>query len=184
MDQANIIESAFRSLVAQSAAAAEVIIDGHWPFVAQQISKRSSSKAQCLEVFKRDGFIDRYNGQRLVFPGVLRIMSNALPAAFPYQKNWKMTETHPAYWMLCPTIDHLIPIARGGADTIDNCVTTSMIHNSAKANWTVEELGWSLREYGNLKEWDGLLGLFLGAVDEKPELVQDPYIRSWYVASK
>jgi hypothetical protein len=183
MDQISVISSAFHALIEQGPESAGAIIETQWPFVAQAISKRVYSKAQCMQVFQRDGFVDRYSGQRLVFPGVLRIMSNAFPALFPFQKNWKMTETHPAYWELAPTIDHVIPIARGGTDTIDNWVTTSMIRNSAKANWTLEELGWSLKECGNFDQWDGLVGLFSKAVQQKPELLQDEYLRSWYAAA-
>ena len=40
------------------------------------------------------------------------------------------------------TIDHVIPVARGGADDESNVVTTSMLRNSAKSNWLLDEVGW------------------------------------------
>jgi hypothetical protein len=73
-----------------------------------------------------------------------------------------MINTHPAYWELFPTLDHVVPIARGGWDDEANLVSTSTLHNSAKANWTLEELGWSLHPPGALSQWDGLLAWFLG----------------------
>jgi len=61
-----------------------------------------------------DGFIDRYSGQRLVFPGALRLLSHLLPAQFPFHTNWKTDSCHLAFYELFPTIDHVVPISRGG----------------------------------------------------------------------
>ena len=66
-----------------------------------------------MTVFLRDRFTDRYFGQSLVFPGTLRALSILLPQQFPYQQNWKQSQTHPAYWELSPTIDHIVALARG-----------------------------------------------------------------------
>jgi hypothetical protein len=91
-------------------------------------------------VFLRDGFIDRYAGDKLLFPGIFRILKLELPHAFPYYLKWKMNETHIVYWELFPTIDHIFPIARGGQDL-------SMLRNSAISNWTLEEMGWPLKDW-------------------------------------
>ena len=72
-----------------------------------------------------------------------------------------MSETHMIYWELFPTVDHVVPIARGGGDDESNWVTTSMLHNSAKSNWKLEELGWQLLPAGDIEQWDGLLGVVL-----------------------
>jgi HNH endonuclease len=55
----------------------------------------------------------------------------------------------PAFWEVGATIDHVVPVTRGGADDESNWVTTSMARNSAKMNWTLEELGWTLHPPGN-----------------------------------
>ena len=60
---------------------------------------------------------------------------------------------------------HVTP---GSADDETNWVTTSMAHNSAKMNWTLEELGWSLRPPGDLRKWDGLMRWFLDYVSRSP----------------
>lgn len=60
------------------------------------------------ELFVRDGFIDRYRGTRLVYPPTLRLISEELPEQFPYHRNWKMSETHHAFWELTPTVDHIL----------------------------------------------------------------------------
>ena len=77
----------------------------------------------------------------------------------------------------------MVPVARGGEDISANWVTTSMLRNSAKANWTLEELGWTLREGGDLSEWDGLVGWLVAQVKESPELLEHALVRRWYRAA-
>lgn len=132
----------------------------------------------------RDGFTDQYFGTRLVFPGTLLALSTLFPEAFPYQRHWKQSQTHPAFWQLSPTIDHVIPVARGGEENNDsNVVTTSMLSNSAKSNWLLAELGWSLRRTPANSGWDGLLPWFLAEWAKNPILQQDLAVRNWYQAA-
>ncbi len=137
-----------------------------------------------MRVFRRDGFVDRYSGERLVFPGTLRLLSDLLPEAFPFHPNWKVSETHVMYWELFPTIDHVVPVARGGADDESNMVSTSQLRNSAKAHWTLAELGWELHPAGSLDDWDGLLGWFLAYTDAHPEALASAYLRRWRRAAE
>jgi hypothetical protein len=81
------------------------------------------------------------------------------------------------YWDLFPTIDHLIPVTRGGQDNDTNWITTSMIRNSAKANWTIEEIGWKLHDKGQLDSWDGLINYFIDLTDKNLDYEKDNYIR-------
>jgi hypothetical protein len=108
-------------------------------------------------IFLRDGFIDRYKGDKLVFPPALRLISYYFPDVFPYHKNGKMTEGHIDYWELFPTIDHVVPVARGGQDSPDNWICCSMLTNSIKSNWTLGELGWELLPPGKPEKWSGML---------------------------
>ena len=93
-----------------------------------------------------------------------------------------MTETHLVYWELFPTIDHIYPIARGGRDQEENWLTTSMLKNSAKSNWTLDEIGWTIKEPGKLNDWDGLTNLFISLVNKDNSLLADKYIKKWYGA--
>jgi len=86
-----------------------------------------------------------------------------------------MDGTHQMFWVLFPTIDHVGPVARGGTGAPTNLVTTSMLRNHAKSNWTLDELGWSLHEPGSLEEWDGLSGWFGDYVARKPGVLRDSY---------
>jgi len=88
-----------------------------YPFAPTHIAKRRYTEVQSTRLFVRDGFVDRYSGSCLVFPATIRLLSKLLPDEFPAHPNWKMSESHTVYWELFPTVDHVVPIARGGADT-------------------------------------------------------------------
>jgi 5-methylcytosine-specific restriction endonuclease McrA len=151
----------------------------NYPFINNLTQKRQYSKRQMCKVFLRDGFIDRYTGDKLIFPGLIKILTLEFSDVFKYHRNWKMSETHMIYWDLFPTIDHLIPVARGGEDNDSNWVTTSMIRNSAKSNWTMEEIGWKLQDKGQLNNWDGLVSYFIDLTNKNPDYEKDNYIRDW-----
>ena len=101
---------------------AKEIIMQDYPFKPLDNAGRNYTEVQKTKVFKKDGFIDRYSGEKLVFPPVLKILSNLMPIEFPYHKNWKMSDCHIAYWELVPTIDHREPVSRGGEDKEENWV--------------------------------------------------------------
>ncbi len=179
-DKADIVKSICASLSSGDLSNASEIACQQYPFSIQEISTRKFTDAQALQVFTRDGFIDRYSGNHLIFPPVLRVLSFVMPSEFPFHSNWKMTEIHQSYWELFPTLDHIIPIARGGADEDANLVSTSMLRNSAKSNWTLEELGWSLYPPGKMTEWDGMLDWFIKYVEKNKHIITDKYIGRWY----
>jgi hypothetical protein len=60
-----------------------------------------------------------------------------------------------------------------------------MLRNGAKANFTLEELGWKLHPAGHVEQWDGLTGWFLKQASRRPELVQtNDYLRRWHRAAE
>lgn len=146
-------------------------------------STRKYTDKEKINQFKRDGFIDRYTGQKLVNPGVLRVMSYYMPDIFPYHAHWKMEDCHAAYWELVPTVDHIYPIALGGKDNEENWATTSMIHNAIKSNWTLEQLNWKMCDAGNMREYDGFSTAFVQLVEADENLLKDEYIKRWYKLS-
>ena len=84
------------------------------------------------------------------------------------------------YWELFPTIDHVVPVAREGADDESNWVSTSMLRNAAKSNWTLEELGWSLVPASDVRQWDGMTGWFIEYLKHDSLWLDDRYIRRWH----
>ena len=153
-----------------------------YPFRPSRNTKRSYTKKQMLAVFLRDGFIGRYSGQKLYNPGLLRLLNHLLPGEFPFHAHGRMDLCHEIYWSLMPSIDHLTPISRGGKDSFENWITTSMRRNMAKSLWSLDELGWKLHKPGSIKDWDGLSKLFIQAVEKFQ--IEDKYISEWYRTTK
>lgn len=184
-DRATVIANICKSLVSGNNRLAGAIVDEYYPFKVINPGARQYSAQQMTELFVRDGFIDRYRGTRLVYPPTLRLISEELPEQFPYHRNWKMSETHHAFWELTPTVDHILPISLGGRDVAENWASCSMITNSIKANWSLEQLGWKLLPAGTLDRWDGLLFWFVRQMEAKPEHAEkSAYYRRWYAAAK
>ena len=181
-DKADVIERICKRLAAGDEGGARAIARDEYPFLSVENAGRKYNEHQMMAIFTRDGFVDRYSGRRLVLPGALRLLSKVMPEEFPFHANWKMSESHVMWWELCPTVDHVEPVARGGRDDESNWVTTSMLRNSAKANWTLDELGWALLPDEQLNKWDGLTEWFLAFL-AKDSRWRDPYIRRWELAA-
>jgi 5-methylcytosine-specific restriction endonuclease McrA len=182
MEKGEIIKEICQNLLNDDKEECRQIANDKYPFVNTSAEKRRYTPLQQTKIFLRDNFIDRYSGQKLLFPGIFRILKLDLPDVFPAHPNWKMTETHLIYWELFPTIDHIYPIARGGMDKEENWITTSMLKNSAKSNWTLEEIGWTIKELSELEKWDGLSNIFLELVKKNSSLLADAYIKKWHKA--
>lgn len=150
------------------------------PFVSRASAGRGYTKIQMVRVFVRDGFIDRYSGERLVFPGVLRLLAHLMPEELPWHPHGKMERCHILHWTLWPSIDHLVPLARSGTDDEGNWVTTSTLRNMSKGQATLEELGWRLHPAGRIEDWDGLAAWFLGYVERRQEVLDELRpLRDW-----
>lgn len=184
MTKAEIISKVCCALSSGDTKQSASIITEEYPHKPSNTTVRFYSAFEATKIFMRDCFIDRYSGARLIFPPVLRLISVMMPAEFPYHPNWKMNQAHQAYWELFPTLDHVIPIARGGADNDDNLVTTSMLRNSAKANWTLDELGWTLLPSGNLQNWNGLMHWFKDYVSRDRSILKQRYFQHWFAAAQ
>jgi len=164
---------------------AKGIVAAEYPFSPPERSSRKYSELDRMRVFVRDRFTDRYSGRRLVFPGTLRLLSSLLENeendCFPHHPNWRTDKCHFAFWELYPTIDHVEPVTRGGQDREPNWVSTSMLLNGAKGNYSLDQLGWKLHPVDD--GWDGLTGWFLRQT-LPPELESSLPLRRWRNAAK
>src|SRR6185295_1085945 len=160
------------------------LLRSKYPFAPQPSRRKTLGPLRCSEIFVRDGFIDRYSGDRLIFPPVLRVLSALMPDEFPYHPAWKTDCTHPAYWEVGATVDHLVPVVAGGSDASENLVTTSMALNSVKQNWSLEHLGWKLVSPGRLCDWDGGLLWFLQFTAGHPDVVMGSTMQQWQRAAR
>lgn len=183
MEKSQVIAAACHALSDGFPDAAVSALQSGYPFAPQTVTKRKYGPLESTRVFMKDGFIDRYSGHQLIFPPVFRVLSAVLPVDFPYHPAWKTEVTHPAYWEIGATIDHLVPVTRGGADDESNWLTTSMAHNYAKMNWSLEELGWQLHPAGDCRDWDGLMGWFIRYTADNLELLTNASVRTWHRAA-
>ena len=156
-----------------------------WPFEPQERTRRNLSPTRLMDLWVRDGFVDRYTGQRLLYPGALRLLSVLMPEDFPYHSNWKLDECHMIHWELYPSHDHVHAAALGGSNDLDNLVTCSMRTNAKKGHWTLEELGWTMRDPGNIEGWDGQTSWFVRMIEISPSLIEKhSALRTWYAIAQ
>ncbi|MEC9407386.1 MAG: HNH endonuclease [Pseudomonadota bacterium] len=179
-DKSRVVERAAFALEAGDRDSAIHIAKSDYPWESAEVPKRKMTQRRSLQIFVRDGFIDRYSGSQLIFPGALLLLSRELPEAFPAHETWRSAQTHDAYFELWPVVDHVEPLSRGGADDESNFATTSNLLNEAKSNWSLEQLGWKLLPPGDISKWDGLLGWFARYVTKYPEVLEHKTINSWF----
>jgi hypothetical protein len=184
MNKTAVIERVCEALQWGDKATAAQTLWEHYPNSTPPIGKGNVGIGKRLRVFLRDGFLDRYSGTPLVLPGALRAISVALPEAFPYQRNWRAGECHPAFWQLAATVDHVVPVTLGGVNDEANLVTTSMQRNMAKGNFALEDINWTLHPPGK-GTWDGLTEWFLAYAEDNPRMLTlDSKVKEWYLAAK
>ena len=193
-DGAETLEMAMAEIAKGDTRKAAELVRERYPFVPP-VERQGISIIDRIRVFLRDGFIDRYGGVKLFLPPVLELISLEIPEAFPSHRNGKASETHVAHWELYPSVDHLVPLARGGAHEMDNWVTTSMSRNQQKSNLTLEYMGWELLDPGSLEEWDGGLAWFfeymtgrgaelLSTDNRSGEWPSNSWFRQWHKAAR
>ena len=88
MAKSDLIAAICAALTNGTTAEASRLLKRDYPFAPASITKRSYGPLDSTRVFRRDGFVDRYTGERLVFPPVLRLLSVLLPDEFPLHPNW------------------------------------------------------------------------------------------------
>ncbi len=179
--RADALVYACLALEAGSVNAAEKIIATGFPFSGYLNDEKPLSEATQLKIFRRDGFVDRFTGQKVFLPPVLTVLSEMLPDVFPNHPNWKRDETHQAHEMFTATVKKIIP--NRPADEF-NLATAAYKTKAAKANATLEDLGWkilSLEEIADLR-WNGMTGWFMNYVDDHRDLLSVPLVARWYKA--
>lgn len=188
--KADVLSEVCDALAVDDRDSAKEKLREEYPFKPAETIARRYSIRKSMDLFLRDGFIDHYTGNRLVNPGVLRLLHVLLGDDFPADQNWKVSETHPAFWELFPTVDHVEPVSHGGDDDESNWVTASMLSNQAKNQWALDDLGWKRQPPGVVKGWDGLSRWLVNYLTANPTVLAkapEPhrgYIRRWFNATK
>lgn len=111
MDKVSAIKLSALSILDGRIDNAKNIINKEYPFKKIIPEGRNYTDKEKYEQFVRDGFIDRYSGEKLVNPGMLKVLSFYMPDAFPYQSHWKSATMHTGSLYLQLTILYRLPTA-------------------------------------------------------------------------
>ena len=182
-DKVRLLQAVSDDLLKNNIHAAKEKIDSRWAFERlNNVKRQAVPKQKQAEMFLRDNFTCRYCGTKAIFKGALRMISESLPQSFPFHPNWKVSESHMSYWWLTSSVDHLVPVARGGSNKLDNLVTACYRCNDMKPQWLTEEIGWELLEPSQ-EEWDGLVHVFRELMHRRLQqdtaIVQENALREW-----
>ena len=129
--RAETIEMVCEALEKEDTRKAGELVRRRFPFDPPVDRRRAFSKFDRTRVFLRDGFLDRYSGDRLFFPPVLEMISVCIPDDFPLYPSAKMTNSHVAHWELYASVDHVVPVSAVGrtrwttGPPLRSCTTSS-----------------------------------------------------------
>jgi HNH endonuclease len=132
-------------------------------------SGRDSHRAPDLfakQVLRRDGYLCRYCGQRVVPKEVLAAFS-AVVGKEAFRATGTNAERHGVVLAFRANVDHVVPWRLGGPTDLYNLVTACWSCNYGKAGFTIEQLGLDdPRERAPAAAaaagWDGLLPYLTG----------------------
>ena len=175
--KAEVLAGVFPTLLLGNKEQALTTLTASWPFPPVKPGVRKIPANVKVQTFVRDKFQCRYYGTRTVHLGALRLLSHLFPQAFPFHPNWRREVTHPAYWEISSSCDHLIPVARGGDNRLENLVTACYRCNAQKGDWLLEEWNMSLRD-ASTSTWDGLIHPFIQVMTHYS--VQEKGLRRYY----
>lgn len=177
-EKAELIEQVLQRLLERDLVSASSNLRQNWPSSAnpERLSRGAFSFGRQLDVFQRDRVYCRYCQNKTIFLGSLGLITRLIPEVFPCHPNWKFTDTHPAYLILSATLDHVVPVARGGTDDPSNIATACWRCNSIKGAWLLDEIRWTLND-APPEPWDGLVGLFVRCMESNS--VDDKGLRSY-----
>lgn len=111
----------------------------HLPAPTPQARGQKVGSATKRAVVDRDGFLCRYCGIPTV-PASVRMALNAL---YPDAVGWGRTNAsqHAAFQALWLQYDHVVPLAFGGANAVENVVVSCAACNFMKWDHHLEEIG-------------------------------------------
>lgn len=180
---ADRLSEAVAALVAGEPERAQTTLDAVRVRGPARVRRQEVSRPTQLAVFRRDSFHCRYCGQKTLFLPTVRALSDLFPDHLPVDPGWKLDHTHPVYWTLIASPDHVIPAIRGGGSDEANLVTSCWRCNDIKRAWSLQELRWSLLDPVIDRDWDGLSSAFpdLCALRnrEGQGLSERAYFKSW-----
>lgn len=175
-DYPEILRVVVDSVLREGVAAGEKAL-GQIAYPPREIPRRPNlSRSVSARIYVRDRFHCRYCGRRVIPTVIMELLGGLYPESFPFHPGWKGGLTHPAILSRSPVVDHVEPGSGGGAWSDEaNLVTACWPCNAAKANLSLDQIGWSVRQIP-ATDWDGLTSsysaLWRAAGEPKPALHQ------------
>ena len=123
----------------------------------QREPRRAFSIAEQAKIFARDHYTCRYCGVPTISLQVMNVVSTLFPWAYSLHPHWKYEKTDRSFSEYSTSLEHHVPIARGGTNEEDNLLTACAWCNYSKNESLAEELGWRKLPVAKT-EWDGLSG--------------------------
>jgi 5-methylcytosine-specific restriction endonuclease McrA len=107
-----------------------------------RVKKVSVPESTKQRVFARDNYTCCYCGRKTIDVAIFKAISQVLPDVFPYHKNWAFDRCHFLYWTHTTSLEHVLPLARGGPNDESNMRAACYECQDAKSDARVEWLGW------------------------------------------
>ena len=125
------------------------------------------SKEFQYQVFCRDKWHCRYCNDAVFFSPILKVLESISPGHGYYHPNGKSDEMLTLFANKFASIDHIIPVTRGGENSIENYVTSCWECNLMYGNKTHKKgkpLPNPINSSGT--KWDGLSSLYPKLLDQ------------------
>lgn len=116
---------------------------------------RMPAKAFQASVFIRDRYFCRYCNKSTVALPVMNAIAAIYPMTYRLHPHWKATETDVSFWIDMASLDHIIPLTRGGTNETSNLATSCWRCNELKGGSLLTEIGWTIQR-PQAMDWDGL----------------------------
>lgn len=156
-DYLELLGAAVGYLSKGEGSSAEQVVERLASEYPDRLPRVSTPPAKVVAVFRRDGFRCRYCGGEVVPTPVLRAASLVWPDLIRFNLNFRADVTHPAIVTRSASIDHVRPHAHSGSsEELDNLVTACWPCNVQKGEFSLERLGWTLKDEQR-DGWDGLV---------------------------
>lgn len=123
-------------------------------------SDRKDNPALRWSIYRRDGYVCRYCGERVVDEEVMRMLGILYPQELPYDYHWKNDACHPFTPNYVASWEHVKAVALGGTNNPDNLVCTCAAHNYALGD-SPENRKRDLFDGKPAERWDGLCSLLI-----------------------
>ena len=135
--------------------------------MAENTKRTSIPKADQLHVFNRDNWTCKYCGDPVFFSPTLKLLEDKSPGHGYYQGHGKTGEMLELFRTKWASVDHIIPVTKGGQNNIENyataCWDCNLTLNDAVENKPEPD---KINQDNIDTNWDGLVSLYLKLAPE------------------